>query len=124
MSFLFINFDESDIWVPFSLLMYQFLYEIVNLSWLILCRFSVTKTSNVDRSFFWILKDDQPYAHYKLYSSQISDLKNIPGATTINLELRPGQLVRIVSDESSVIYGTLSPGVIYSWFTGYMLYAL
>ena len=31
-----------------------------------LCRFSVTKTSNVDRSFFWILIDDRPYAHYQL----------------------------------------------------------
>ena len=88
------------------------------------CKYSVTKTSNVDRSFFWTLIDDQPYAHYQLYSSQISNEKSIPGATTINLELRSGQLVRMVSDESSIMYGTLSPGVIYSWFTGYMLYAL
>ena len=46
------------------------------------------------------------------------------GTATINIELTAGQIVRIENAGSTAIYGTNSPGYMYSWFTGHLLYAL
>ena len=45
-------------------------------------------------------------------------------SSTINLELAAGQIVRIENAVSTVIYGTDAGGVIRSWFTRHLLYAL
>ena len=83
-----------------------------------LCRFSVIKTSNSQRSFFWILVDDQRYAHYVLYSSGSG---TPPGSITITLELNAGQIVRVENEYSSIVYGIDATGAIRSWFTGHMI---
>ena len=84
-------------------------------------RFSVTKKSSHERSYFWIVVDDQRYARFLMYSSDTTP----PGSTTINLELNAGQIVMVENDHSTVIFGTEKPsGAILSWFTGHMIYAL
>ena len=83
-------------------------------------RFSVTKKSDQQRSYFWIVVDDERYALYSLYSAGSQP----PGSLTITLELTAGQIVRVENDYSSIIYGTDSAGAIRSWFTGHLLYAL
>ena len=82
-------------------------------------RFSVTKRSNENRSYFWFLLDDQRYSLYQLYTSG-----TVTGSATIVLELTAGQIVRVENYISTIIYGTDSEGAIRSWFTGHMLYAL
>ena len=84
------------------------------------CRFSVTKTSNLERSNFWILVDDQRYAGHFLYTADVPPA----GSATIILQLTAGQIVRVENQYSSIIYGTSSDGVILSWFTGHLLYPL
>ena len=85
-----------------------------------LCRFSVTKQSNLHRTYFWLLVDDQRYLFKGIYSSDLTPSVS----ATIILELTAGQIVRVENDSSNIIYGTDSSGAIRSWFTGNMLYAL
>ena len=70
---------------------------------------------------FYFLLDEEQLAQYHL---QISGASYPNGAATINLELTAGQIVRIENWGSSTIYGTNSNGLINSWFTGHLLYAL
>ena len=84
-------------------------------------RFTVVKRSNENRAYFWLLIDEDRYT----YNYQnTSGTGNPTGITTINIELTAGQIVRVENDHSSVIYGTDSNGIIQSWFTGFLLYAL
>ena len=79
------------------------------------------KRSNENRAYFWLLIDEDRYT----YNYQnTSGTGNPTGITTINIELTAGQIVRVENDHSSVIYGTDSNGIIQSWFTGFLLYAL
>ena len=45
-------------------------------------------------------------------------------SSTINLELTAGQIVRVENIVSTEVAGTEFTGVIRSWFTGHLLYAL
>lgn len=84
-------------------------------------RFSITKRSDLNRSQFWLLVDQERYAYSSLYTDSHSTPSD---STTINIQLTAGQLVRVENDYSSLVYGTNSEGYILSWFTGFMLYAL
>ena len=90
-------------------------------SYTVFFRFPVTKKSSHERSYFWIVVDDQRYARFLMYSSDTTP----PGSTTINLELNAGQIVMVENDHSTVIFCTEKPsGAILSWFTGHMIYPL
>ena len=85
-------------------------------------RFSIGKRSNQGFAHFWLLVDEQRYLNYDGYfePSQVAPT----GTATVNLQLTAGQIVRVENRASSIIYGTDSEGLIQSWFTGHMLYAL
>ena len=85
-------------------------------------RFSVAKRGNNGRGDFWLLIDEDRYFISVTYST--NGAAAITGSMTINIELTAGQIVRVENEVSTVIYGTDSNGVIQSFFTGYMLYAL
>ena len=80
----------------------------------------MSKRSNRDSSYFWLLVDDQRYAVHYLYATEYAP----SGSITINLELEAGQIVRVENDYATVIFGTGNDGAIHSWFTGHLLYSL
>ena len=84
------------------------------------CRFSVNKSGNEYQGSFYFLVDEVRYANKDVYVG--SDV-HPSGSATINVELRAGQIVRIENYGSTVIFGS-DDGVMYSWFTGHLLYAL
>ena len=79
------------------------------------------KNSNSNYENFWFIVDNDRVAYMPMYE----DTDPSPAASaTINLELTAGQIVRIESNVSTLIYGTHADGFIYSWFTGFLVYAL
>ena len=84
-------------------------------------RFSVTKCGNAQAGTFFFLVDEVRYAVMEEYT----EAKELQWASaTINIELRAGQTVRIENGVSTAIWGTNGHGILYSWFTGHLLYAL
>ena len=72
---------------------------------------------------FIVLVDDTEYAYKDAWFGGASD--NTPsGSATITIELKAGQIVRILNKGSTDVLGTAPAGFLYSWFTGYLLYAL
>ena len=93
-----------------------------SVSSLCLCSsFSVNKEGNNNQGSFYFLVDEDRYAMKQIYSG--GDVQPA-SSSTINLELTAGQIVRVENAISTAIYGTDSSGVIRSWFTGHLLYAL
>ena len=62
---------------------------------------------------------------YALFDTDLTNTGDSTPSTfaTINVELNAGEIVRIQNLGSTTIYG-LSDGIIRSWFTGHLLYAL
>ena len=83
-------------------------------------RFSVNKHGTDYGGSFFVLVDEVKYAYYEEYGPNDSTQS---GSATINIELTAGQVVRIENKSSTEIYGTDSTGVMWSWFTGHLLYA-
>ncbi len=82
------------------------------------CRFSVNKEGDYSTGSFHLLVDDVSFA-FKNANTEPS------GSATINLALDAGQIVRVQTYGSTIVYGTNSAdGFLYSWFTGHLLYAL
>ena len=84
------------------------------------CRFSVTKRGSDFSGTFVFTVDDDAYAAMLTFS----DNDSAPSASaTINLELSAGQVVRVENVDSTIIFGT-EFGLVYTWFSGHLLYPL
>ena len=59
---------------------------------------------------------------YLLKNTYTESNLTLGGATTINMELNAGQVVAVMNQLSSEVYGI--DGYIFSWFTGHLLMAL
>ena len=59
---------------------------------------------------------------YLLKNTFTESNPNPGGAITINLELAAGQVVSVMNQHSSEVYGI--DGYVFSWFTGHLLMAL
>lgn len=69
--------------------------------------------------YFYLLVDEERVALSRHYDADIS----VSSSATINLALNAGQLVRVENLNSDSVYGTVD-GVLLSWFSGHLLYAL
>ena len=89
-------------------------------------RFSVMKRSDYSQSKWWLLVDDSRITYYNMdYHEEDSSGSETPtSAATINIQLTGGQIVRVENDQSDVLYGTDSAGIMQTWFTGFMIFAL
>ena len=84
------------------------------------CRFSVTKRGSDFSGTFVFTVDDDAYAAMLTFS----DNDSAPSASaTINLELSAGQVVRVENVDSAIIFGT-EFGLVYTWFSGHLLFPL
>ena len=83
-------------------------------------RFSANKYGDNGHGTFLFLVDEERVAGHYEYSPGTCCLN---GDATINLELSAGQIVRIENGFSTTILGTFN-GIMRSWFTGHLLYAL
>ena len=79
------------------------------------------KRSNDSTCHFWLLIDEERYVYSAIYTYGGG---TPTGTVTINLELTAGQIVRVENNDSTLIYGTDANGIIQSWFTGFLMYAL
>ena len=87
----------------------------------------MTKRSDNHQADFWILIDEVRYVYSEIDTGGDGDNSGSDaptGSATINAELTAGQVVKVQNDNSALVYGTSSSGVIQSWFTGHMLYGL
>ena len=88
-------------------------------------RFLVATRSSDSQADFWFLIDEVRYVYHDMdYAEDGSATLNPTGTATINVQLTAGQIVRVENDNSITINGTDASGVINTWFTSYMLYAL
>ena len=79
------------------------------------------KRGNNNWANFLLHVDSDPYFVFVL----TTDSHGEPGGcATINLQLTAGQIITVENQHSTVLYGTDSSGIIHSYFTGHMLYAL
>ena len=85
-----------------------------------LFRFSANKYGTENQGSFYFLVDGVKVAFEYIYSP-ITCCPN--GDATINLELSAGQTVSIENHLSTRLYGTGADGLMFSWFTGHLLYA-
>ena len=86
----------------------------------------MTKSSDDHQSDFWIFVDEIRFAYSEIDTGGDTDnsgSKTPSSSVTINIQLTAGQIVKVQNDNSALVYGT-SSGVVQSWFTGHMLYAL
>ncbi len=81
----------------------------------------MVKNGNNYYGDFWFVVDNNRVAYMEMYED--TDATPTPSAT-INLELTAGQIVRIESNVSTEIYGTHADGFIFSWFTGFLMFAV
>ena len=82
----------------------------------------MAKAGNYYYGDFIFLVDDEQYA----YVDEGTDNSNLTptGTGSINIELTAGQTVRIENQGSFSVIGSDELGMMYSWFTGHLLYAL
>ena len=79
------------------------------------------KRGNNNSADFELHVDNDAYFRFVLNT----DSHGEPGGcATINLQLTAGQIIRVDNEISTLLYGTDELGIIHSYFTGYMLYAL
>ena len=81
----------------------------------------MTKTGGEGHGTFWIVVDNTRVAYTHATDT---DSTYDGGRMTIILELTAGQAVQVESNVSSEILGTDLYGVMYSWFSGYLLFGL
>ena len=85
-------------------------------------RFTVIKSGNNYDGRFHFMVNEVEYALVDMDLVSAGD--STPSTTaTINLELLAGDVVRIENIGSTLIYG-VNGDIMYSWFTGHLLYAL
>ncbi len=84
-------------------------------------RFAVSKFGNNYYGQFYILVDGARVAIGRDYTPCHVDQQ---GTATINLYLTAGQQVQVENSGSTYVFGTDSTSFLYSWFTGYLLYAV
>ena len=84
------------------------------------------KRSDYSQSKWWLLVDNSRTTYYNMdyHEADCSGSQTPTSAATINLQLTAGQIVRVENDQSDVLYGTDSNGIMQTWFTGFMIYAL
>ena len=82
-------------------------------------RFSVNKEGTDNQGSFYFMVDYDRFAMKQIFSTY----NDLASSSTINLVLTAGQNVQIQNVGSTVIYG-IRVGVLRSWFTGHLLYAL
>ena len=89
-------------------------------------RFSVMKRSDNSQAKWWLVGDNSRKTYFDMdYHEQGGSGSQIPtSAVTMNVQLATGQRVRVENMRSDNVYGTDPSGVMMSWFTGYMLFAL
>ena len=82
----------------------------------------MAKGGNDNHGDFIVMVDDVEYA----YVDEGTDNSNLSptGTGTINILLTAGQAVGIQNSGSFSIIGSDNLGMMYSWFTGHLLYAL
>ena len=85
--------------------------------------FTVQKESNNGRARFRIYKEGV-WVMLNMAFGGPNDADPV-GTTSFLLELQAGENVQIINEDSSIIYG-VNPGksVYWSWFSGFLVYAL
>ncbi len=78
------------------------------------------KYGNNNYGSFVFLVDGDRVAHVNEYDH---DDTVVQGSATINLYLTTGQTVQVQNLVSNTVWGTDTSGFLYSWFTGFLLYA-
>ena len=112
------------IWVTFSATKYP--RSATDCWCFFYARFSVMKRSDVSQAKWWLLVDGARRTYYNMdyHEADGSGSLTPTSASTINLELAAGQVVRVENDQSNNVYGTDPSGTMQSWFTGFMMFAL
>ena len=87
---------------------------------LCLYRFTAAKRGDDYRGSFYFLVDNERVAFVERYDENATTKQ---GSSTINLYLTAGQLVRIENYISANVWGTVPDSGIWSWFTGFLLFA-
>ena len=84
------------------------------------------KRSDASQAKWWLLVDNTRITYFDMdYHEQGGSGTQTPtSAVTMNVQLTAGQVVRVENYKSSNVYGTDSSGVMMSWFTGFLIFAL
>ncbi len=77
--------------------------------------------NNYHGTFYWLVDADRVAIKDAYFQNSDSQPQ---GSATITLELQAGQIVRVENFASTRVFGTDDSGLILSWFTGHLLYAL
>ncbi len=76
------------------------------------------KEGNNEYGAFYFLVDNRQVTRVDEWDDKMQ------ASATINLHLTVGQTVQVQNYGSSTVYGMHSSGFMYSWFTGFLFYAL
>lgn len=89
-----------------------------------LYQFSVTKNSNDKNSRFWITIDDVPITRCWDQNSDFGPAELTQTSCTMTLEVKAGEKVKVKNSHSSSVFGTDGNKVMFSWFSGHLLFPM